>query len=275
MAEMIFVVDSQTDVVCCAKQILEAAGYAVRTFSRGEVFSRAVALRPSLILVALSMSDGFGQKLCEQVRSSPTLGGTPIIILVDRNSAAEHILARASGADDCVVKPLRRYALLASVQSVLSRFDPPFAGTPDLVFDTRAMRLSVYGKEIETTTLEFRLLEYMALHRGQAVQRDVLLDEIWGEAHFITPRSVDTCMRRIRKKIEPSRSEPTILKTIRGVGYRLDATAAWKSSSDQGCNCKVCREAGAANVYGYRPRRIRRTPWFKAATSVGATPLEK
>jgi DNA-binding response OmpR family regulator len=102
------------------------------------------------------------------------------------------------------------------------------------------MKLSVRGSEVPTTSLEFRLIEYLARHRGQVFTRDLLLDAVWGDMQFVTPRSVDACIRRIREKIEPDRNSPTYLKTIRGVGYRLDAVAAWELAPNDGCTCLAC-----------------------------------
>jgi len=112
--------------------------------------------------------------------------------------------------------------------------------TADLVIDSWAMKLFFRGTEIATTSLEFRLIEYLARHRGQVFTRDVLLDAVWGDVQFVTPRSVDACIRRIRQKIEPDRKRPTMLKTIRGVGYRLDAATLWRSATNEDCNCPAC-----------------------------------
>ena len=87
-------------------------------------------------------------------------------------------------------------------------------------------------RRVPTTSLEFRLLHYLCLNRSRVFSRDQLLDAVWGNDQFITPRSVDACIRRIRRKIEPNRTactrslmpKPTYLKTIRGAGYRLEVT---------------------------------------------------
>jgi DNA-binding response OmpR family regulator len=142
------------------------------------------------------------------------------------------------------VKPFSPRELVARVQAVLRRFTAPVvrAGTEsaDLIIDSLAMKLSVRGSEVPTTSLEFRLIEYLARHRGQVFTRDLLLDAVWGDMQFVTPRSVDACIRRIREKIEPNRASPTYLKTIRGVGYRLDAIAAWQLPVNDGCTCIAC-----------------------------------
>ena len=128
----------------------------------------------------------------------------------------------------------------------------------DLVIDSLAMKLLVRGSEVPTTSLEFRLIEYLARHRGQVFTRDLLLDAVWGDMQFVTPRSVDACIRRIREKIEPDRASPTYLKTIRGVGYRLDAVAAWRFTPNDGCNCVACTTPLGPSRVGHAGERRKR-----------------
>jgi DNA-binding response OmpR family regulator len=131
----------------------------------------------------------------------------------------------------------------------------------DLVIDSLAMKLSVRGSEVVTTNLEFRLIEYLARHRGQVFTRDLLLDAVWGDMQFVTPRSVDACIRRIREKIEPDKARPTYLKTIRGVGYRLDAIAAWELAPNEGCRCLACTTPlGPSRAFHATERRRRVSP---------------
>jgi DNA-binding response OmpR family regulator len=126
------------------------------------------------------------------------------------------------------------------VQAALRRAVRPFpVGPADIVIDHSAMKLSVRGSDVVTTTLEFRLVDYLARHRGHAFTRDVLLDAVWGEMQFVTPRSVDACIRRVREKIEPDLASPTYLKTVRGIGYRFDAVAVWPTPGES-CTCVAC-----------------------------------
>jgi len=191
-------------------------------------------------------------------------GKTPVILLLAGATEADRIQALESGADDCVSKPFSPRELVARMQAVLRCPPRPLPApateteTPDLVIDRSAMILSVRGGEVATTALEFRLVDYLARHRGRVFTRDNLLDEVWGDMQFVTPRSVDACIRRIRDKIEPNRATPTYLKTVRGVGYRLDAIAAWHSSSTEGCTCAACvaaRSPSAAIPNGHHRRR--------------------
>jgi DNA-binding response OmpR family regulator len=244
MKQLIFVVEDETEVRESARQCLERAGYLVCTFSTANVIQEAEDNHPCLMLITMVMPDGNGLDLCQSIRENHALAKTPIVFLIPEAAEEHRALALESGADDCIVKPFSPRELVARVHAVLRRFASA-AGRPglepaDLVIDSLAMKLSVRGSEVSTTSLEFRLIEYLARHRGQVFTRDLLLDAVWGDMQFVTPRSVDACIRRIREKIEPDRTSPTYLKTIRGVGYRLDAIAAWQLAPNDGCTCLAC-----------------------------------
>ena len=253
MGKLILVVDNQIGVCQLPKEYLEAAGYVVQAVLPGDVVPEARSSCPSLILIPLLSPPRAGLELCRRLHRDPLLAGTAVVCLLDSGMEDQHILALEYGADDCITKPFNPRELVARVQAVLRRspLSAPatYTDTADLVIDSLAMKLSVRGVEVPTTTLEFRLIEYMARHRGQVFTRDVLLDAVWGDMQFVAPRSVDACIRRIRQKIEPDRGRPTMLKTIRGVGYRLDAATAWRSASSEGCDCPACRKpAGSARL---------------------------
>jgi DNA-binding response OmpR family regulator len=252
MRQLIFVVEGEVESSRTAQLCLERAGYVVRTFSTVDVMTEAENDRPTLMLVAMLLPDGNGLDLCRRVRENSRLAATPLIFLVEEDAEEQHVLALESGGDDCVVKPFSPRELVARVQAVLRRLtSPPLLsrGEPaELVIDSSAMKLSVRGNEVPTTSLEFRLIEYLARHRGQVFTRDLLLDAVWGDMQFVTPRSVDACIRRIREKIEPDRAKPTYVKTIRGVGYRLDAVASWHLTSSEACNCSVCTSMNSMSL---------------------------
>jgi DNA-binding response OmpR family regulator len=255
MSQPIFLVERDLESAYISRQSLEQAGYRVRSFQTVDILAEAQLDRPALLLVALMMPDGNGIQLCRAFRANPSLSHTPIVFMLDEDIEEHRILALDSGGDDCIVKPLSPRELVVRVQAVLRRLAPSPHGvrkeTPELVIDSSAMKLCVRGSDVPTTSLEFRLIEYLARHRGQVFTRDLLLDAVWGETAFVTPRSVDACVRRIREKIEPDRTTPTYLKTVRGVGYRLDAEAAWHFTSSEGCACSAC--TAAPGVLKMRP----------------------
>lgn len=261
MKRLIFVVEDEIEVSELAQWCLEEAGYAVRTFSTSSVIQDAENYHPSLMLITMMMPDGNGLDLCRQIRENRALARTPIVFLIPESAEEHRALALESGADDCIVKPFSPRELVARVQAVLRRFGPANGRSrneaADLVIDSLAMKVSVRGSEVSTTSLEFRLIEYLARHRGQVFTRDLLLDAVWGDMQFVTPRSVDACIRRIREKIEPDRTSPTYLKTIRGVGYRLDAVAAWQLTPNDGCTCLACTTPPGGSRLASAERRRR------------------
>jgi len=263
MSTLIFLVENDLESTWSSRLALAQAGYEVRSFQSVDILAEALLEPPALLLVALMMPDGTGVQLCRAFRGNPLLSHIPVVFMLEDDREEHRVLALDCGGDDCIVKPFSQRELVARVQAVLRRLAPrahgPGSRTPELMIDSSAMKLSVRGSDVATTSLEFRLIEYLARHRGQVFTRDLLLDAVWGETQFVTPRSVDACIRRIREKIEPDRAAPTYLKTVRGVGYRLDAETAWHFTSSEGCDCPACAAPpGVLKMRPLRPARRRR-----------------
>jgi DNA-binding response OmpR family regulator len=244
MRQLLFVVEDETRSRELAMYCLEDAGYSVRTFSTANVMAEAEEAQPALMLLSTTLPEGQGLDLYRRIRENHALANVLVIFLIPKDSERHRALALESGADDCITKPFSPSELVSRVHAVFHRSAhtarrPP-TGMADLIIDSFAMKILVRGIEVPTTSLEFRLIEYLARHRGQVFTRDLLLDAVWGDMQFVTPRSVDACISRVREKIEPDSTTPTYLKTIRRVGYRLDAVAAWQLRPDEGCTCLAC-----------------------------------
>ena len=227
MNHTIFVLEDDQDISRLVQHNLEAAGFAVRTFvSPGAVLSDAERKTPDLFVLDIMVPGGDGLDLCRRIRKNPTLSAIPVIFLTARTSEADRVLGLELGADDYITKPFSPRELIARVKAVLRRFERPTAPTSlhfdQIDIDAGAMQLRVRGELTATTATEFRLLEYLARHPGRVFSRDHLLDAVWGDARFVTPRSVDVYVRRIREKIESDPEEPQYLKTVRGAGYRFE-----------------------------------------------------
>jgi len=261
MSQLIFVVEGDNFTRQLVRQCLEQEGYAVRSFPTIKAFEE-IKMCPSLVLLDSSMPDGDGLDLCRRLRRNALWVTVPVLALLESQDRASRIAALESGANDALTKPIQPTELVASVLAALqhpNQASLPSAGAADLTIDTSAMKLSVSGVEVTTTALEFRLVDYLARHRGRVLTRDALLDAVWGEMQFVTPRSVDACIRRIRKKIEHDRRFPAYLKTIRGVGYRMDAYATWSVSSAESCDCAACsavRNRSDVACAGTRRRKL-------------------
>jgi DNA-binding response OmpR family regulator len=242
MRQLIFVVDNDANIRRLARECLERAGYRVRTFLSLETIERVETSPPSLILLGVRREQGASPSFRWHLRENIVLPKIPTLFLLDDVAEDNQILALA---DDWIVKPFDPQELIAAVQAVLRRSasaaTAPPADSSELIIDSSGMKLFVRGVEVSTTALEFRLIEYLARHHSQVFTRDLLLDAVWGQMQFVSPRCVDACVRRIREKIEPNRSRPKYLKTIRGVGYRLDTAVVWESPVNSGCCCVACR----------------------------------
>jgi two-component system phosphate regulon response regulator PhoB len=175
------------------------------------------------------LPDLSGVEVCRRLRADPRTAAVPVLMLTARTEEHDRVVGFEAGADDYVCKPFSVRELLLRVQAILRRSaaggGPPAA--PDtrhrigkLEVDEGAHRVRVEGTEVHLTALEFRLLLTLLLRRGRVQGRDGLLSEVWGDDVHVTPRTVDTHVKRLREKLGAAGD---YLQTVRGIGYRFDA----------------------------------------------------
>ena len=231
MSQTVFVLEDDADISRLVSYHLEKAGFTVRVFASGtSILSEAERTPPTLFLLDVMVPEGDGMDVCRRIRESATLQSIPVIFLTARVTENDRVRGLELGADDYITKPFSTRELVARVKAVLRRAErneQGMEGTAPLVIDqleidTSAMQLRVSGELVTMTTTEFRLLDYLARHPGRMFSRDQLLDAVWGDSRFVTPRSVDVYVRRIREKIETDPENPRYLKTMRGAGYRFE-----------------------------------------------------
>jgi DNA-binding response OmpR family regulator len=225
--DLIYVVEDDPDVCQLIEHNLRTAGYEVSTFLSGApVVPQAAMAQPALFLLDIMLPGINGYDLCRQIRQHDRLGKTPIIFLSARTQELDRLQAFDAGGDGYITKPFSPRELIARVRNVLrAKPDAPsqeIMQFGDLVIDIASMTVRVQGNAVLTTVREFRLLEYLARHRGRVFTRDQLLDAVWKEGSFVTPRSIDVFVRRLREKIERDPRHPRYLKTMRGIGYRFE-----------------------------------------------------
>jgi DNA-binding response OmpR family regulator len=232
VTQTIFALEDDPDISRLVRYHLEKAGFHVRAFATSaDVVRRAETDKPSLFLLDIMVPGGDGRDVCRQIRETHAVAMTPIIFLTAKNAEPDRVAGLELGADDYITKPFSPRELVARVKAVLRRFERPLprgeapvkAVFGDLVIDSAAMILSVRGAPIRSTATEFRLLDYMASNAGRVFSRDQLLDAVWRDTSYVTPRSVDVYIRRLREKIEKDPENPQYLKTVRGAGYRFEA----------------------------------------------------
>ncbi len=223
----VFVIEDDPDIAGLVCFHLNSSGYATKWLSNStSVIEEAEKERPVLFLLDIMIPGSNGIELCRHIRANPQLAGARIIFLTAKTAESDRIKGFELGGDDYITKPFSPRELVARVRAVLRRSAQP--NSPDVLklgpieIDASSMILKVRGQAVATTAREFRLLHYLACHRARVFTRDQLLDAVWSTGCFVTPRSVDVYMRRLREKIEPDPENPTYLQTVRGIGYRFD-----------------------------------------------------
>jgi len=225
---LVFVVEDEADIAGLISHTLRNGGFDVQSFSDGtSVVSEGTRLKPSLFLLDVMLPGMNGFELCRQIRRSAALSGTPVIFLTARVGENDRIKGFELGGDDYITKPFSPRELVARVRSVLraarqSCAEEQILKLGELEIDVLSMTVSLRGRTVPATVREFRLLEYLAAHRGRVLTRDQLLEAVWNETRFVTLRSIDVYIRRLREKIETDSRHPRYLKTLRGIGYRFE-----------------------------------------------------
>ena len=224
---LIFVVEDEVDIARLVKHHLEEAGFGVRAFANASsVLPEAIAAHPTLFLLDIMIPGGDGLELCRQIRQTAGLANLPVMFLTARVNEVDRVRGLNLGADDYMTKPFSPRELVARVRAILRRSEVHAPAhtirVGGLEIDSASMTVRVDGAPVAITAREFRLLQFMACNRGRVFTRDQLLDAVWTPASYVTPRSVDVYIRRLREKIEPVPDVPRYLKTVHGAGYRFD-----------------------------------------------------
>ncbi|MBV8205780.1 MAG: response regulator transcription factor [Acidobacteria bacterium] len=227
MKTLVFAVEDEEDIARLLRYHLEAGGHQVRVFHRSAgVLAEAEQSPPGLFLLDIMLPGGSGLDLCRQIRHSRQLSHVPVIFLTARGSEADRVTGLEIGGDDYITKPFSPRELIARVRAVLRRFERPLQpariSAGEIEIDSGAMSVVVRGAPVITTATEFRLLEYLARHAGQVFTRDQLLDAVWRDRQYVTERSVDVYIRKLREKVEREPESPVYLRTVRGAGYRFE-----------------------------------------------------
>jgi DNA-binding response OmpR family regulator len=185
-----------------------------------------------LVVLDLMLPGLDGVTVCRAIRRETTNGDVPILMLTARREESDKVLGLESGADDYVTKPFGIRELIARVRALLRRPRPSrmIAGAADsskpvavrgLTVDPARRHARMDGREIELTSHEFDLLYLLAGNPGIVFSREALLQRVWGNDTFVTERSVDTLVKRLRRKIEGDAADPQLILTVWGTGYKF------------------------------------------------------
>jgi two-component system phosphate regulon response regulator PhoB len=222
--EKILVIEDEPDIAEVLQYNLEKEGFDVETARRGDTGFDAVRRdNPDLILLDLMLPGIDGLELTRMLKRDPLTSRLPIVMLTARGEEVDRIVGLELGADDYISKPFSPREVVLRVKAVLRRFQQEESAAElielgGIELDISGHQLRVRGKEVPLTATEFRLLRLLLERSGRVQTRGQLLSDVWGYAEDIDSRTVDTHIRRLRRKLGP---EAERIETVIGVGYRL------------------------------------------------------
>jgi two-component system response regulator MtrA len=217
----VLVVDDDEALAEMLTLVLQSEGFIPEMVSRGD---RALAafhsFKPDVVLLDLMLPGMDGLDICRRIREE---SGVPIVMLTARTDTVDVVEGLEAGADDYVLKPFKHKELLARLRARVrrvQRLNPESLRIGDLTIDVTGHEVRRNGELIALTPLEFELLVTLAQSPGTVLSREVLLEQVWGYRHAADTRLVNVHVQRLRAKVELDPENPTVVLTVRGVGYK-------------------------------------------------------
>ncbi|MGH6892791.1 MAG: response regulator [Dongiaceae bacterium] len=227
MPQTIALVDDDRNILTSVSMTLEAEGFTVRTYTDGAEALRALVQQPvDLAVLDIKMPRMDGMELLEKLRRSSDL---PVIFLTSKDDEIDELMGLRMGADDYIKKPFSQRLLIERIRTLLrreaNRGGPDKGGEAavtrgDLTLDANRHLCTWKGGPVELTVTEFLLLKALALRPGHVKSRDQLMDAAYGENIYVDDRTIDSHIKRLRKKFKAIDTEFNQIETLYGVGYR-------------------------------------------------------
>lgn len=224
-AANITIIEDEEDIRYLLSYNLEKEGYSVSGFEAGEEGLAGVrSSPPDLVLLDLMLPGIDGMEVCRRLKRDADTRDIPVIIISARGEETDIIAGLEQGADDYLTKPFSTKIMLARIQTILRRVSQPLPDESEVIevdglkLDPRKFTASIAGAALELTAGDFRLLQFLASHRGWVFTRYQIVDAIRGEGYVVTERAVDVQIAGLRKKLGDYGS---YIQTVRGVGYRF------------------------------------------------------
>jgi DNA-binding response OmpR family regulator len=230
-AECILIVEDERAVARGLQYALQSEGFEVLCAETGQLAIELAKTRnPRLILLDLRLPDISGFDVCRQLRNDGLR--QPILMLTALDDPIDKVLGLELGADDYVVKPYNMRELIARIRSLLRRAYGELSEVSqgqiitfgEMILDLEQLRVTRSGQTVYLTPTEFRLLRYLVTHPDKPINRDTLIEAVWGyDSDSSSDRMVDVHIRHLRQKLEANPSDPLWLLTVRGIGYKFQS----------------------------------------------------
>ncbi|MDP3643743.1 MAG: response regulator transcription factor [Bacteroidota bacterium] len=223
--EKILIIEDEESILMALEDDLRMEGYQVSSAKDGlKGFCMAKEQKYDLIILDIMLPGMNGFEVCKQLRQNGIT--TPILILTAKSQEVDKVIGLELGADDYVTKPFSPRELLARVKAIFRRMKQTQQGIDlyhfgDVDIDFKKYEAEKGGLPIYLTVLEFAMLHFLIKNKDQVVSRDSILDKVWGDSVYVYPRTVDTHIAHMRKKIEDDPENPKYIIGVRGIGYKF------------------------------------------------------
>jgi len=223
----VLVIDDEESIIDLIKLGLKYEGFEVVAASDGEEgIASAQRTNPIFIILDWMLPDMDGLEVCRRLRSNTTTHDTPILLLTAKGEVGSRVEGLNTGADDYLTKPFSFDELVARIRAILRRLNHGATAENSQVFTVGDIELNMAthevtraGRQIDLTVTEYNLLHLFMSHVGQALDRQTILNQVWGYDFLGETNIIEVYVRYLREKIEDSPSSPRYIQTIRGVGY--------------------------------------------------------
>jgi two-component system response regulator BaeR len=224
MAQKILIVEDEQKLADLLADYLKASGFEVHTLPDAKGADAWVrSNKPALILLDIMLPGKDGMEICKDVRKYSRV---PIIMVTARVEEIDRLLGLELGADDYICKPFSPREVVARVKAILRRTnDGQTIHVNDLVLDKSAYVAKLHGSDLELTALEFNLLQFLVDHPGHIFSRQQIMENIYIDDRFVSDRTVDSHIKKLRRKFEAIDPQSTLIKSIYGVGYKFTPDA--------------------------------------------------
>jgi two-component system, OmpR family, alkaline phosphatase synthesis response regulator PhoP len=225
----ILVVDDETDIVELIAYNLEREGFSILKAADGiEALKKTTEHKPDLIILDLMLPKISGLDVCKSIRANPAVADTPIIMLTAKVDEIDRVIGLEMGADDYITKPFGVKELIARVRAILRRVGDSHKDRLNgecrfgsLHINYTSYEVHLDNKKILLSPTELKLLFFFSRHPGRVYTRDQILSHIWNDDTFVTPRTVDVHIKRLRSQIEKDAENHQYILTVRGIGYKF------------------------------------------------------
>lgn len=230
MVDKILVVEDEADIRKLISYHLDQEHFHILEAENGEdALELAHRETPRLIVLDLMLPNLSGLEVCRLVRQNPDTAQTPILMLTAKAGEADRVTGLELGADDYITKPFSPREMVARVKALLRRAELRPSLDVAQIYEKGPLKVNfttyevtVAGKLVKLTLKGFEVLRFLIQNRNQALSRNQILDGAWRSDIYVTPRTVDVHIRRLREALEHDDSNPEWIVTVRGVGYKLD-----------------------------------------------------